>query len=202
MLAPMEGVSHPELRALVAARGGVGIVCTEFVRVTKSPIPSDRLRREVVKAPGLPLSVQVMGNEAERMAEAAAVVAEQGPDAAAARTGDQPPPPLADLPAHEAEQLARVAALEPFTLGHRLALAQDEVHDPAPPDVNLIRVAAVREDLLVLAAGVLERVGEDGHRAEVPRLVHLTREQNRGLRAPIRGEGNGAKRVAEDVVND
>jgi nifR3 family TIM-barrel protein len=80
MLAPMEGVSHPELRAVVAARGGVGIVCTEFVRVTRSPIPPDRLRREVVKAEGLPLSVQVMGNEAERMAEAAAVVADAGAD--------------------------------------------------------------------------------------------------------------------------
>lgn len=80
MLAPMEGVSHPLLREMIAERGGVGIVCTEFVRVSRAPISEARLRREVVKAPGLPLSVQVMGNDADKMAEAAAIVADAGAD--------------------------------------------------------------------------------------------------------------------------
>jgi nifR3 family TIM-barrel protein len=78
MLAPMEGVTHPVFRALTAERGGVGVVCTEFVRISRAPLSVAALRREVVKAPGVPLSVQVMGKDAEKMAEAAAVVAAAG----------------------------------------------------------------------------------------------------------------------------
>lgn len=80
MLAPMEGVSHPMFRELIASRPGVGVVCTEFVRISRAPIARDALRREVVKIPGVPLSVQVMGNEAEKMADAAAIVADAGAD--------------------------------------------------------------------------------------------------------------------------
>lgn len=80
MLAPMEGITHPDMRDAVAALGGVGIVCTEFVRISRAEISPERLRREVRKTPGIPLSVQVMGNEAEKMAEAAGVIAEAGAD--------------------------------------------------------------------------------------------------------------------------
>lgn len=80
MLAPMEGVGHPLFREAVAAQGGIGIVCTEFVRVSRAPISEAALAREVVKVEGLPLSVQVMGNDADKMADAAAVVARAGAD--------------------------------------------------------------------------------------------------------------------------
>jgi tRNA-dihydrouridine synthase B len=80
MLAPMEGVTHPLFRAIVAERPGVGIVCTEFVRITSDPCRPEKLAREVVKAPGVPLSVQVMGRELERMAEAASAVSDAGAD--------------------------------------------------------------------------------------------------------------------------
>jgi nifR3 family TIM-barrel protein len=80
LLAPMEGVTHPELRAILSETGGIGAVCTEFVRVSRAPLSPKALVREVVKAPGVPLSVQVMGNEADKMAEAAAVVAAAGAD--------------------------------------------------------------------------------------------------------------------------
>lgn len=80
MLAPMEGVSHPLFRELIAEQSGVGVVCTEFVRISRAPIAREALRREVVKIPGVPLSVQVMGNEADKMAEAAAIVADAGAD--------------------------------------------------------------------------------------------------------------------------
>lgn len=78
MLAPMEGVSHAEFRALMAEKPGLGIVCTEFVRVSASPVSQEALASTVVKAPGLPLSVQVMGNDADKMAEAAGIVARAG----------------------------------------------------------------------------------------------------------------------------
>ncbi len=80
MLAPMEGITHPPLRALLAAHGGLGIVCTEFVRVTRNAVSPKVLRRQVVRAPGVPLCVQVMGNDVERMAEAAEMMVEAGAD--------------------------------------------------------------------------------------------------------------------------
>lgn len=80
MLAPMEGVSHPEFRRLVAERGGVGVVCTEFVRVSGEAVSAKHLRRQVRKVPGVPLSVQVMGSHVGLMAAAAALVAEAGAD--------------------------------------------------------------------------------------------------------------------------
>lgn len=80
MLAPLEGVSHPTFRAMIAEQGGVGIVCTEFVRIGTNAISVDAIASQVVKAPGVPLSVQVMGTHAENMAEAAAVVASAGAD--------------------------------------------------------------------------------------------------------------------------
>lgn len=81
LLAPMEGVTHPLYRNLVAELGAPGCVCTEFVRITAQPIRRDALAREVVRAPGVPLSVQVMGRELERMKEAAQVLSDTGTDA-------------------------------------------------------------------------------------------------------------------------
>ena len=85
VFAPMEGVTEPALRAEMAARGGLGLLCTEFVRISRAPLADTLLRRAVVKqvdeaGQPLPLSVQVMGNEAAKMAEAAARVAELGAD--------------------------------------------------------------------------------------------------------------------------
>ncbi len=74
----MEGVSHPEFRRLMIGLGGLHLVCTEFVRITKSQLNPGQLRQQVVMHSDCPLSVQVMGNEAERMAEAAAIVCEAG----------------------------------------------------------------------------------------------------------------------------
>jgi tRNA-dihydrouridine synthase B len=76
----MEGITHAEFRALMAEMGGLHLVCTEFVRVTHSPLGRAQVRRNVQKAPGVPLSVQVMGNDEERMAEAAAVIEAAGAD--------------------------------------------------------------------------------------------------------------------------
>ncbi len=80
LLAPMEGVSHPTFRALMTQRPGVGVVCTEFVRVTEQAASVRALARAVVKVPGIPLSVQVMGNSIENMAEAAGAMAHHGAD--------------------------------------------------------------------------------------------------------------------------
>ncbi len=78
VLAPMEGVGHPAFRHAIAAQGGLDLVCTEFVRVTSAPMNPELIRRAIQPSPGLALSVQVMGNVAERMAEAARYVSEAG----------------------------------------------------------------------------------------------------------------------------
>ena len=80
LFAPMEGVSHPILRELVSSRGGVGIVCTEFVRVTANPLSDKTLRKHVVRPPEGALSVQVMGNDLRQMAEATEMVTRAGAD--------------------------------------------------------------------------------------------------------------------------
>jgi nifR3 family TIM-barrel protein len=79
-LAPMEGVTHPAFRQLIASRPGVGVVCTEFVRISSAGIGERHLKSQVVRAAGAALSVQVMGNHLEHMAEATAIVADAGAD--------------------------------------------------------------------------------------------------------------------------
>jgi len=76
----MEGITHPPMRDLMAARGGVGIVCTEFVRVTSNPLGAKMLRKHVVTTPHARLSVQVMGNDIAQMADATALVTQAGAD--------------------------------------------------------------------------------------------------------------------------
>jgi hypothetical protein len=42
--------------------------------------------------------------------------------------------------------------------------------------MNTVRIAAVVKDGGILAASILQGVGEDGHRSEVSGVVHLLRE--------------------------
>lgn len=79
-LAPMEGITDPAFRELIARRPGVGVVCTEFVRIAATGLGAKHLQQQVVRAPGAALSVQVMGNHLEHMAEATEIVARAGAD--------------------------------------------------------------------------------------------------------------------------
>jgi tRNA-dihydrouridine synthase B len=80
VLAPMEGVTSAAVREVLASYGPIGLVCTEFVRISGDRISASYLRRQVEKLPTVPLSVQVMGNDPDLMAEAGAVVARAGAD--------------------------------------------------------------------------------------------------------------------------
>jgi tRNA-dihydrouridine synthase len=77
----MEGVTNAAMREVLASYGPVGLVYTEFVRVSGEAISPAYLRRQVEKVPGVPLAVQVMGNDAALLAQAGAVVARAGADA-------------------------------------------------------------------------------------------------------------------------
>jgi tRNA-dihydrouridine synthase B len=76
----MEGVTSEATRGLLATYGPLGLVCTEFVRVAGEKVSRRHLERQVKKPDGVALSVQIMGNDAPLMAEAAAIVAAAGAD--------------------------------------------------------------------------------------------------------------------------
>lgn len=80
LLAPMEGVTHPIFRHMMADRGGIGMMCTEFVRIAGTSVSPKHMARQVEKSPGLPLSVQVMGTHTELMADAAGDLSLAGAD--------------------------------------------------------------------------------------------------------------------------
>ncbi|MCH2174398.1 MAG: tRNA-dihydrouridine synthase family protein [Lentisphaeria bacterium] len=80
MLAPMEGFSNAALRQAIAHCGKPGVLCTEFIRVNQSKITPRMMKKHVIKVPGIPLSVQVMGNVAELMADSAGALVDAGAD--------------------------------------------------------------------------------------------------------------------------
>ena len=71
VLAPMEGVTNFVIRNALNELGGIGVLCTEFVRISAHAVTPRTVRDTVKKTPGVPLSVQVMGNDASLMADSA-----------------------------------------------------------------------------------------------------------------------------------
>ena len=80
-----------------------------------------------------------------------------------------------------------------------LALPQHAIDDLAAAYVDLVRVAAVVQDRGIFAAGVLQGVREDRHRAEVAGVVHRPRDADGGGGLPAGIEGDGAEGIAKDV---
>ena len=78
ILAPMEGVTDAPMRALMSELGGFTFCVTEFLRVSQS-VPGPRVFREHVpefasgcRTPsGLPVQVQLLGGDPDRLAQAA-----------------------------------------------------------------------------------------------------------------------------------
>ncbi|WDE97454.1 tRNA-dihydrouridine synthase family protein [Lentisphaera profundi] len=76
----MEGVTNPLMRNQIAQHGGLDLLCTEFIRIS-SNTPSLRvLKKQVVKTDDIPLSVQIMGNDASLMASSAKLMVDCGAD--------------------------------------------------------------------------------------------------------------------------
>jgi tRNA-dihydrouridine synthase C len=85
ILAPMEGVTDAPMRALQGATGAFTFAVSEFLRIAHSVPPKHVFYRHVpelqfgARTPtGLPVQVQLLGGNAGRMAEAAAVAHELG----------------------------------------------------------------------------------------------------------------------------
>lgn len=85
VLAPMEGVTDAPMRRLLAAEGGFTFAVAEFARVTHTPLPARVLRRLVPELDsagctptGLPVLVQLLGGDPDRLAESAATAVRAG----------------------------------------------------------------------------------------------------------------------------
>jgi tRNA-dihydrouridine synthase C len=78
ILAPMEGVTDAPMRAVLSAAGGFTHCVSEFVRVSHSVLRAGVFRKRVpevvngaVTPTGLPVQVQLLGGDPDRMAESA-----------------------------------------------------------------------------------------------------------------------------------
>jgi tRNA-dihydrouridine synthase C len=85
ILAPMEGVTDAPMRALQGATGGFTFAVSEFLRIAQAVPPKHVFYRHVPELltggrtpTGLPVQVQILGGDAGRMADAAAVAHELG----------------------------------------------------------------------------------------------------------------------------
>jgi tRNA-dihydrouridine synthase C len=75
VLAPMDGVTDPPMRAVQGEVGAFTFAVSEFLRVSEQPIPAKVFHRDVPElltggrtASGLPVQVQILGGDPERMA--------------------------------------------------------------------------------------------------------------------------------------
>lgn len=80
-LAPMDGITDTLFRRLVVAEGGVGAVCSEFVRISVAPVPRRALASVFGEPlPGLANGLQLMAPDAQHMATTAVHAAACGAD--------------------------------------------------------------------------------------------------------------------------
>jgi len=84
-LAPMEGVTDAPMRALMSERGGFTHCVTEFLRVSQTALPKKLFLRDVSElgkdsrtSSGIPVIVQLLGGNAERLALSASAAVELG----------------------------------------------------------------------------------------------------------------------------
>ncbi|MEJ2407598.1 MAG: tRNA-dihydrouridine synthase [Candidatus Thiodiazotropha sp.] len=85
LLAPMEGVVDPYMRELLTRLGGYDSCVTEFLRVTRGPVPRRNIFRVCPElgnggktSNGISVTVQLLGGDAEAMALNAAMIADMG----------------------------------------------------------------------------------------------------------------------------
>ena len=81
VLAPMAGVTDSSFRRLIKELGGVGLIVTEFISVeglTRGNLRTHRMMKFLPEE--RPLSIQIFGYDADRMAAAAEIIQESGAD--------------------------------------------------------------------------------------------------------------------------
>lgn len=73
LLAPMDGITEPVFRRLIAAEGGVAGLCSEFVRISVAAVPVRVCRRHLLPVvAGVPTALQLMAAVPDLVAASAA----------------------------------------------------------------------------------------------------------------------------------
>lgn len=85
VLAPMEGVTDAPMRALQTERLAFTHTVTEFLRVSKQALPAKTIRRQMPELrngsrtpSGVPVSLQLLGGDPEKLAETAVTAVKHG----------------------------------------------------------------------------------------------------------------------------
>jgi nifR3 family TIM-barrel protein len=193
VLAPMAGITDHVYRLMLRRIGGVGLVTMEFISsdaITRGN--ARQLRKLVFSDEERPLSIQIYGSDAERMAAAADIVEELRPDvcdinmgcpankvlkgcAGAALMGD---PPLARAIVRAVKRRLSI----PLTVKFRLGLDDRRM--------NFLDLGKMCEDEGVAAVAMHARTARQMYtgRAERSRIAELKRH----LSIPVVGNGDVA----------
>jgi tRNA-dihydrouridine synthase C len=85
VLAPMDGITDAPMRAFQGATGVFTYAVSEFLRVSNEPLPAKVFKRDVpelchagLTPTGLPVQVQILGGDPDRMATSAVVACRVG----------------------------------------------------------------------------------------------------------------------------
>jgi tRNA-dihydrouridine synthase B len=197
VLSPMAGIGDPPYRRL-CRRGGAALVCAEMVSANALHYDDERSRRMLQTYPDEhPVSLQIFGNDPDRLAAAARAAEAAGADIVDLNCGC-PVPKITksgggvSLMRDESLFARCVAAMAravrvPVTVKMRLGFARGENHAP--------RFARIAEDAGAAAVAVHARSREERH-AGAPDLEALA-AVTRAVRLPV--FGNGGVRSFEDA---
>jgi nifR3 family TIM-barrel protein len=198
VLAPMAGITDHVYRLMLRRIGGVGLVTMEFISSEAISRGNARqLRKMIFSDEERPLSIQIYGSDPERMAAAADIVEELGPDVCDINMGCPANKVLkgcagaalmGDLPlARRIVRAVRERLTIPLTVKFRLGLDEQRV--------NFLDLAAMCEDEGVSAVAMHARTARQMYtgRADYSRIAELKR------RVSIPVVGNGDVTTPEDA---
>ncbi|HEY1249568.1 MAG TPA: tRNA dihydrouridine synthase DusB [Thermoanaerobaculia bacterium] len=204
VLAPMAGITDHVYRLMLRRIGGVGLVTMEFISSEAIVRGNARqLRKMIFSDEERPLSIQIYGSDAERMAAAADIVEELAPDVCDINMGCPANKVLkgcagaalmGDLPlARRIVRSVKARLSIPLTVKFRLGL--DERRQ------NFLDLGRMCEDEGVAAVAMHARTARQMYtgRADRSRLAELKRH----LAIPVVGNGDVANpQDALDVMSE
>jgi len=199
VLAPMAGITDHVYRLMLRRIGGVGLVTMEFISseaITRGN--ARQLRKLVFSDEERPLSIQIYGSDPVRMAAAADIVEELGPDVCDINMGCPANKVLkgcagaalmGDLPlAREIVRAVKARLTIPLTVKFRLGL--DDAR------INFLDLGRMCEDEGVAAVAMHARTARQMYTGQADR--NRIAELKRHISIPVVGNGDVA--TADDAL--